>query len=327
MPRRIRPKNQQFHDRTKRQASANETHLSGKWIAIGSFVIGLMTAAASLWIAFGTPTSYQFAETLNQKTIITLENEKLKAENKSLQREINNNTKDIETQKSIVNKLQLDKQKTEAEVSDLTEKKKNLEEKNNALLENNNELESHSKGIIFQSFFGEINHRLDMIKIIPMIPILVKGDKEEYSGIPILCAFPDKITNTCWRLTIGALGQISKEGINGKRIEAGNVRSVTLRDLVESAFEKIGKSNPTGIDFVKEYRKKMHYHITNNREVFEIPLTFRFTGLDMKAEDADKERERLFSILYKDTYAGKYKLNSMVHAEVFKLFQYLGLRQ
>src|SRR5256885_14790986 len=88
----------------------------------------------------------------NKKGILESQIEKLKGEKQHIEFEIKKRSGDlyglleyIEKQRSIINRLQLEKKKSEKGLYEINEKKKSLDDKNTVLSESNTKLENFSK--------------------------------------------------------------------------------------------------------------------------------------------------------------------------------------
>jgi hypothetical protein len=285
MPKRLRPQKNQRRNTTKS---------SGKWMAIGGFVIGIITAISGAWVAFGTPTPYQFSELLNQKTILTLEN-------KGLQEGIN---------------------KKKEELYVLTEKKNSLEEQNVALLQKNLRYESKNKETLVKIVIGRVYFLINNIDGKYSIPI-VRRSKDGFllGALSTINYDPkDVFTYSSWNSIIQSVKEELREDEKiGIKSEIKSINKYTLKVLIEVAMRKIEYLGEEEKEFAQELGNRINDYIQKNPEGFYDPLNFVFTGTNMKLSEANRERERLLD-LYKVVRIGNGESKSKVHATVRKLF-------
>src|SRR2546421_5297147 len=174
MPRR-RPR--QYYQRYDHLSLRKETHFSRTWIAVGSFVLGLMTAAAALWVAVGTPTSlarFPFAAPLDHTT---LERERLRQT-----QDVSRMANDIERHEALVNTLQSEKKQYELDIARLSEQKQLLEEQNTFLSEKNSRLQKEGKAFILSAVVEQVYSSLEMLQFDPTISIAMQGEHEFQFG-------------------------------------------------------------------------------------------------------------------------------------------------
>ncbi|SRR5216683_184085 len=317
MPRR-RPR--QYYQRYDHLSLRKETHFSRTWIAVGSFVLGLMTAAA-LWVAVGTPTSlarFPFAAPLDHTT---LERERLR-QTQEVSRMANN----IERHEALVNTLQSEKKQYELDIAYLSEQKQLFEEQNTLLSAKNSGLEKEGKAFILSAVVEQVYSSLEMLQFDPTISIAMQGEHAFQFGKRY--DMHTTFTHASWQGILRLVRAVAREHGQGTPLQISHGEMVTLQVVIAEALQRVGRWNQTAKDYTQELQRQVDEYMQKKPDNFHVPLNFLFTGVHMKVKEANGERERLVSIFFKAPLSvGEHRFQNIYEAEALRLFESLGYQQ
>jgi hypothetical protein len=318
MPRR-RPR--QYYQRYDHLSLRKETHFSRTWIAVGSFVLGLMTAAAALWVAVGTPTSlarFPFAAPLDHTT---LERERLRQT-----QDVSRMANDIERHEALVNTLQSEKKQYELDIARLSEQKQLLEEQNTFLSEKNSRLQKEGKAFILSAVVEQVYSSLEMLQFDPTISIAMQGEHEFQFGKRY--DMHTTFTHASWQGILRLVRAVAREHGQGTPLQISHGAMVTLQVVIAEALQRVGQWNQAAKDYTQELQRQVDEYMQKKPDNFHVPLNFLFTGVHMKVKEANIERERLVSIFFKAPLSvGEHRFQNIYEAEAFRLFESLGYQQ
>jgi hypothetical protein len=269
---------------------------SGTWRVLGGVLAGVMTTAATLWIAFGTPMQHQLAA-------LTKQNTALRRANTELQQH-------IDVGKAAVHSLQ--------------ENRKALEAQNTLLSQGNMQYENQKKDVLVQLLLTRIYLVVEQLKGNFVIPVGVRSRDTTtvQSVFTINHTMEDGFAEKSWHAVIAYVkGQL--RGYNkrskGIKYEIVVMDQVNLKAAIERALGDLSEWGETDKAFAQELRERMNEYIQQNPEGFDTPLHFVFTGVDMKVSEANKERQRVAG-LYEAVEMGEQHFASRIQATVTQLF-------
>jgi hypothetical protein len=264
----------------------------------------------------------------NQKSIIN----KLQYDKEKAEENLAGLVNEIERQKYIVSKLQSDKQKSETEISDLKSKKKLLEDQNLSLLEKNSNLENNIKASLLQALVDNVRNYLGMLEYYPEIVVKI-GIPKKLGSVLLQTQynFHDNINDNYWNSYLNSIKKridrlASIEEPRGNKKEDIEVKAVTinLKDVIQRSIEEISKWSHISHEFAQNLNVRIDSYIQKYPEEFQIPLSFRFTGMTMSIKDANAELQRLYLNFHTPTEAEGHTFESKPYAAAFGLFKFLG---
>ncbi|HSX82766.1 MAG TPA: hypothetical protein VLQ80_29920 [Candidatus Saccharimonadia bacterium] len=247
MPRR-RPR--QYSLRYDHLSLRKETHFSRPWIAVGSFVLGLMTAAAALWVAVGTPTS-------------------LKRERLRQTQEVSRMANDIARHEVLVNTLQSEKQQYELDLARLSEHKQLVEEHNTLLSAQNSHLEQEGKALILSAVVEQVSRSLAMLQFDPTISIALQGEHAFQFGQRYEMHTP--FTHASWQGILRLVRAVAREHGQGTPLQISHGDMVTLQRVIAEALQRVGQWNQTAKEYTQELQRHVEEYIQKKPDHFPIP--------------------------------------------------------
>jgi hypothetical protein len=315
MPRR-RPR--QYYRRYDHLSLRRETHFSRTWIVVGSFVLGLMTATAALWVAVGTPTSvarFPFAAPLDHTT---LERERLRQT-----QEVSRMANEIARHEALVNTLESEKKQYEMDLARLSEHKQLFEEHNTLLSAKNSRLEKEGKALILSAVVEQVSSSLEMLHFDPTISLALQGEHAFQFGQRYEMHTP--FTHASWQEILRLVRAVAREHGQGTPLQISHGDMVTLQRVIAKALQRVGQWNQTAKEYTEELQRHVEEYMQKKPDNFHVPLNFLFTGVHMKVKEANGERARLVSIFLKAPLAvGEHRFHNIYEAEAFWLFESLG---
>jgi hypothetical protein len=304
MPRR-RPR--QYSLRYDHLSLRKDTHVSRTWIAVGSFVLGLMTAAAALWIAVGTPTS-------------------LKRERLRQTQEVARMANDIARHEALVTTLQSEKKQYELDLARLSEHKQLVEEHNTLLSAKNSRLEKEGKALILSAVVEQVSRSLAMLQFDPTISLALQGEHAFQFGQRYEMQTP--FTPASWQGILRLVRAVAREHGQGTPLQISHGDMVTLQGVIAKALQRVGQWNQTAKEYTEELQRQVEEYMQNKPDHFHVPLNFLFTGVHMKVKEANGERARLVSIFFKAPLSvGEHRFQHIYEAEALRVFESLGYQQ
>jgi hypothetical protein len=301
MPRR-RPR--QYSLRYDHLSLRKETHFSRTWLAVGSFVLGLMMAAVALWVAVGTPTS-------------------LKRERLRQTQEMSRMANEIARHEALVTTLQSEQKQYEWDLARLSEQKQLFEEQNTLVSAKNSRLEKEGKAFILGAVVEQVHSSLEMLEFDPTISIALQGEHAFQFGKRYAMHTP--FTHASWQGILRLVRAVAREHAQGTPLQISHGDMVTLQRVIAKAIQRVGQWNQTAKEYTEELQRHVEEYMQKKPDNFHVPLNFLFTVVHMKVKEANGERARLVSIFFKAPLAvGEHHFHNIYEAEAFWLFESLG---
>ena len=285
--------------RVQTSPQPQRTQGSGTWRVLGGFLAGVMTTAATLWIAFGTPMQHQFAALTKQNTALTRVNTELHQQ--------------IDVAKEAVHTVK--------------GSRKALEAQNTLLSQKNIQYENQKRDILAQLLLMRMYLVIEQLKGNFVIPVGVRS--RDTTTVQSVFTINHKMENGFsekrWHAIIAyvqsQLRAYNKQS-QGVKYEIAVLDQVNLTAAIELALSDSSEWGETDKAFVQELREKINDYIQHNPEGFATPLHFVFTGVDMKVSEANKERQRVAG-LYEAVELGEQHFASSIQATVEQLFSHV----
>jgi hypothetical protein len=266
---------------------------------LGGFLAGVMTTAATLWIAFGTPMQHQLAALMKQNTALT------RANTESHQQ--------IDAAQEAVHTLQ--------------GSRKSLEAQNMLLLQKNRQYEAKKQALVVQLLLTRIYFVVEHLKGNLIIPVGVRS--RDTTTIQSVFTIHHKMENGFneknWHAIIARVKEQLREynkQSKGIKYEITAMDQFNLKAAIDLALGDSSEWGETEKAFVQELREKMNDYIQQNPEGFDTPLHFVFTGAEMTVSEANKERQRVAG-LYAAVEMGEQHFASSIQATVAQLFSHV----
>jgi hypothetical protein len=263
---------------------------------LGGFLAGVITTAATLWIAFGTPMQHQLAALTKQNTALTRANTELHQQ--------------IDVAKEAVHTVE--------------GSRKALEAQNTLLSQKNRQYEAKKQELVVQLLLTRIYLVVEQLKGSFVIPVGIRS--RDTTTVQSVFAINHKMENgfneKSWHAVIAYVQKQLREynkRSKGIKYEAAVLDQLNLKAAIELAFGDSSEWGETEKAFVQELRERMHEYIQQNPEGFDTPLHFVFTGVEMKVTEANKERQRVAG-LYAASDMGEQHFASRIQATVAPLF-------
>jgi hypothetical protein len=272
------------------------TQGSGTWRVLGGFLAGVITTAATLWIAFGTSMQHQFAALTKQNTALTRANTALHQQ--------------IDVAQEAVHTVQ--------------GSRKALEAQNTLLSQKNRQHEAKKQELLVQLLLTRMYLVIEQLKGNFVIPVGVRSRDTTtiHSVFTIHHKMENGLNNKNWRAIIAhvkeQLREYNKQS-KGVKYETAVMDQFNLKAAIDLALGDMSDWGETEKAFVQELRERMHESIQQHPEGFDTPLHFVFTGVEMKVTEANKERQRVAG-LYAASDMGEQHFASRIQATVAPLF-------
>jgi len=263
---------------------------------LGGFLAGVMTTAATLWIAFGTPMQHQFAALTKQNTVLTQTNTALHQQ--------------IDVAKEAVHTVK--------------GSGKALETQNTLLSQKNRQYEAKKHELLVQLLLTRIYLVVEQLKGNFVMPVGIRrGDTTTmHSVITINHKMENGFNEKMWHAITAHVKEQLREynkRSKGVKYETTVMDQFNLKAAIDLALGAMSDWSETEKGFIQELRERINEYIQQNPEGFDTPLHFVFTGVEMKVTEANKERQRVAG-LYAAIDMGEKHFASRIQATVAQLF-------
>jgi len=263
---------------------------------LGGFLAGVMTTAATLWIAFGTPMHHQLAALTKQNTVLTRANTELYQQ--------------IDVAKEAVHTVQ--------------GSRKVLEAQNTLFSQQSRQYEAQKQALVVQLLLTRIYLVVEQLKGNFVIPVGVR--RSDTTAIHSIFTIHAKMENgfneKSWHAIVAhvkeQLSAYNKQS-RGVKYETTVMDQFNLKAAMDLALGVMSDGGETENGFIQALRERMNEYIQQNPEGFDTPLHFVFTGVEMKVPEANKERQRVAG-LYAAIDMGEQHFASRIQATVAQLF-------
>jgi len=263
---------------------------------LAGFLAGVLTTAATLWIAFGTPMRHQVAALTKQTTALRQANTEL------------------HQQRDVAKEA----------VQTVKGSRKALEAQNMLLAQKHRQSEKEKQERVVQLLLTRTYLMIEQLKGNFVIPVGIRS--RETTTVQHVFTINHKMENNLseqrWHAVIAyvqsQLTEYNKHS-QGRTYEIAILDHVNLKTAIARALGDNSEWGETDKAFVQELREKMHEYIQHNPEGFDTPLHFVFTGINMTVNEANKERQRVAG-LYQAFERGKQHFASSIQATVTQLF-------
>ena len=282
------------------RSQTSQPHLStqgsGTWRVLGGFLAGVMTTAATLWIAFGTPMQHQFVALTKQNTMLTRANTELHQQ--------------IDVAKEAVHTVKGSRESLEAQ--------------NILLSQKITQHEAKTQEMLVQLLLTRIYFVIEQLKSNFVIPVGVKNRDTTtiHSVFTVNYKLENGFNNKNWYAIIAHVKERLREynkRSKGVKYETAVIDQFNLKAAIDLALGDMREWGETEKAFVQALQERINEYIQQNPEGFDTPLHFVFTGVEMKISEANKERQRVAG-LYAAIDMGEQHFASRIQATVAQLF-------